>query len=124
MSLRTPLSNAKGLGSAKEGAHHWWIQRLTSIALIPLTIWMTVSIAAFPHVDFNTVQAWIASPVNCVLLMLLLVVSLYHLNLGLQVIIEDYVHVQWLKLSSLIAVNFSCIVLAIIGLFSLLKVAL
>lgn len=124
MSLRTPLSNAKGLGSAKEGAHHWWIQRLTSIALIPLTIWLAVSIAAFPHVDFNTVQGWISSPVNCVLLMLLLVVLLYHLNLGLQVIIEDYVHAQWLKLSSLIGVNFSCILLGIIGLFSLLKVAL
>lgn len=123
MSLRTPLSLAKGLGSAKEGTHHWWMQRLTSIALVPLTIWLTLAVAALPHTDYATVYAWMASPVSCVLLMLTTIVMLLHLNLGVQVIIEDYVHVYWLKMVSIITLNFSCILLGIIGLYSLLKVA-
>lgn len=123
MSLRTPLSAAKGLGSAKEGTHHWWMQRLTSIGLVPLTIWLALSIAMLPHIDYAAVHAWMASPVSCVLLVLTMVAMLFHLNLGVQVIIEDYVHVHWLKMTSIIALNFSCIILGIIGLYSLLKVA-
>ena len=123
MSLRTPLSNVKGLGSAKEGAHHWWMQRLTSIALIPLTLWLAFSIASFSAMSYTTIVIWMQSPLVAVSLALLVVVMLYHLQLGGQVIIEDYVG-GWLRIASLILLNFASIALAFIGLFSIIKVSL
>lgn len=123
MSLRTPLSNVKGLGSAKEGAHHWWMQRLTSIALVPLTLWLAFSIASFSTMSYTTIVIWMQSPLVAVSLALLVVVMLYHLQLGAQVIIEDYVG-GWLRIASLILLNFASIVLAFIGLFSIIKVSL
>ncbi len=123
MSLRTPLANVKGLGSAKEGAHHWWMQRLTSIALLPLTLWLAFSIASFGNMSYLSVVTWMQSPLVAVSLALLVVVLLYHLQLGVQVIIEDYVG-GWLRIASLIMLNFACIVLAFLGLFSIIKVSL
>ncbi|OUV63209.1 MAG: succinate dehydrogenase, hydrophobic membrane anchor protein [Gammaproteobacteria bacterium TMED119] len=123
MSLRTPLSNVKGLGSAKEGAHHWWMQRLTSIALLPLTLWLAFSVASFGSMSYLSVVAWMQSPLVAVAAALLVVVLLYHLQLGAQVIIEDYVG-GWLRITSLIMLNFACIALAFLGLFSIIKVSL
>lgn len=123
MSLRTPLSNAKGLGSAKEGAHHWWAQRLTSIALVPLTIWFAYSIASFGEYSYDAVVIWMQSPLVAVALALLVVTMFYHAQLGIQVIIEDYVG-GWRKVASLILLNFVCISLVFMGLFSIIKVSL
>lgn len=123
MSLRTPLSAARGLGSAKEGAHHWWAQRLTSVALVPLTVWLAFSIASFGNYNYAAVIAWMQSPVVAVALALLVVSLFYHAQLGLQVILEDYVR-GGLKVASLIMVNFACIALVFIGLFSIIKVSL
>ena len=123
MSLRTPLSNAKGLGSAKEGAHHWWAQRLTSIALVPLTIWFAFCIASIGEISYQSVVTWMQSPWVAVALALLIVSMFYHLQLGAQVIIEDYVG-GWLKVTSLIVLNFACIALSFMGLFSIIKVSL
>ncbi len=123
MSLRTPLSHAKGLGSAKEGAHHWWAQRLTSIALVPLTILLAFCIASFDDFSYQTVVEWMQSPWVAVGLSLLVVTTFYHVQLGIQVIIEDYVG-GWLKIASLIALNFACIALVFMGLFSIIKVSL
>ena len=123
MSLRTPLSNAKGLGSAKEGAHHWWVQRLTSIALVPLTVMLVFCIAGLTDYSYGTVLTWMQSPWVAVGLSLLMVAMFYHIQLGIQVILEDYVH-GWLKVASLIALNFACIVLVFMGLFSIIKVSL
>ncbi len=123
MSLRTPLANVKGLGSAKEGAHHWWMQRLTSIALVPLTLWLAFSIASFGNMTYLSIVAWMQSPLVAVSAALLIVVLLYHLQLGAQVIIEDYVG-GWLRITSLIMLNFACIALAFLGLFSIIKVSL
>ena len=123
MNLRTPLSNAKGLGSAKEGASHWWVQRLTSLALVPLTLWLAYSLAAFGEVSYQAVLVWMQSPVVAVSLALLVVVLFYHVQLGVQVILEDYVH-GWLKIASLILLNFACISLVFIGLFSIIKVSI
>ncbi|RCL46726.1 MAG: succinate dehydrogenase, hydrophobic membrane anchor protein [Candidatus Thioglobus sp.] len=123
MSLRTPLSNVKGLGSAKEGAHHWWMQRLTSVALLPLTLWLAFSVASFGSMSYLSVVAWMQSPLVAVAAALLVVVLLYHLQLGAQVIIEDYVG-GWLRITSLIMLNFACIALAFLGLFSIIKVSL
>lgn len=123
MSLRTPLSQAKGLGSAKEGAHHWWAQRLTSVALVPLMLWLVVTLASWGEFTYGDAIAWMQSPLVAVGLALLVVVMFYHLQLGVQVIIEDYVH-GWLKIVSLVLLNFACISLAFIGLFSIIKVSL
>ena len=123
MSLRTPLSAAKGLGSAKEGAHHWWVQRLTSIALVPLMLWLIISLALLGNLSYESAVAWVQSPFVAVGLSLLVVVMFYHVQLGVQVIIEDYVH-GWLKITSIILLNFACIALVFIGLFSIIKVAL
>ena len=123
MSLRTPLSHAKGLGSAKEGAGHWWAQRLTSIALVPLTLWLVVAIASFGELSYGSAIEWMQSPLVAVALALLVVVMFYHVQLGLQVIIEDYVH-GWLKIISLVLVNFACIAFVFMGLFSIIKVSL
>ena len=87
---RTPLSRARGLGSAKEGVHHWWLQRVTAIALIPLVVWFAISLVMLTGADFAVVRAWIGSPLVMVLLTLTIVVGLYHGQLGLQVVWEDY----------------------------------
>ena len=123
MSLRTPLSAAKGLGSAKEGAHHWWVQRLTSIALVPLMLWFVISLALLGNLSYESAVAWVQFPFVAVGLSLLVVVMFYHVQLGVQVIIEDYVH-GWLKITSIILLNFACIAFVFIGLFSIIKVAL
>ena len=123
MSLRTPLANVRGLGSAKEGAHHWWMQNLTSIALIPLTLWLAYSIASFGGMSYEEITAWMQSPLVSVSLALLVVVMIYHAQLGIQVIIEDYVG-GWLRIASLITLNFTCIALVFLALFSIIKVSL
>jgi succinate dehydrogenase / fumarate reductase membrane anchor subunit len=87
---RTPLARARGLGSAKEGVHHWWAQRLTAIALIPLVVWFAISLVMLSGAEFNVVRAWIASPLVMVMLILTIGIGLHHGQLGLQVVWEDY----------------------------------
>ena len=88
--FRSPLSRARGLGSAKEGTHHWWLQRVTAIALIPLVVWFAISLVMLSGADYAVARAWIGSPLVMVLLTLTIVVGLYHGQLGLQVVWEDY----------------------------------
>jgi succinate dehydrogenase / fumarate reductase membrane anchor subunit len=123
MSLRTPLSEAKGLGSAKEGVAHWWLQRLTAIALIPLAIWLAFAVSMLGDASYETIRALLETPYVAVLLILLVAATFYHTQLGLQVIVEDYVH-GWLKVVTLIVINFLCIALAVIGILALLKIFL
>ncbi len=124
MMLRTPLARARGLGSAKDGVAHWWWQRLTSLALVPLSLWFVVSVVPLAGADHAAVAAWMASPWVAVLLVLFVGVLFHHLQLGLQVVLEDYVHLEWLKLTSLIAMKFVAVVLAAAGIFAVLRVAL
>ena len=112
MSLRTPLGKVRGLGSAKEGLQHWWWQRLTAIALVPLTLWFVVVVIAYCDADYAAVSAFVAHPIATVALLLLVMAVFYHAQLGLQVVIEDYVHVEWVKLAALITVKFALIVMA------------
>ena len=93
--FRTPLSRARGLGSAKDGLHHWWMQRVTAIALIPLVVWFAISLVMLTGADFAVVRAWIGSPLVMVLLTLTIGVGLYHGQLGLQVVWEDYTDGAW-----------------------------
>ncbi len=87
---RTPLARARGLGSAKDGVHHWWIQRLTAIALIPLVVWFAISLVMLSGADYQMARAWIGSPLVMVLLILTIGVGLHHAQLGMQVVWEDY----------------------------------
>lgn len=118
---RAPLAVARGLGSGKSGMHHWWMQRLTAIALLPLVAWFVVSMIALARQDRAHVLAWLHSPINAVVLSLFLVVSLYHANLGLQKIYEDYVQARWLQLASRIATSYLAVFLGFAGVFALLR---
>lgn len=124
MRLRTPLSQARGLGAAHEGIHHWWTQRLTALALIPLSLWLVASIISIMGADYETAVAWLRSPVAAVLLLLFIAAAFYHAQLGMQVVLEDYVHVGWAKVATIIVSKFLMIVLAFVAGFAVLKVAL
>src|SRR5690606_20285461 len=106
MSYRTPLGRVLGLGSAHEGVGHWWIQRLTAVALIPLTLWLFFALVALGSPDYQTVREWMSTPVNAVLASLLVLTLSYHSRLGVQVVVEDYVHHRGLKLAALVLVDF------------------
>ncbi|WP_067562191.1 succinate dehydrogenase, hydrophobic membrane anchor protein [Halofilum ochraceum] len=124
MSLRTPLAAARGLGSAKEGVEHWWKQRLTAIALVPLLLWFGFSVALLGTADYYTVMGWLAHPVNAGLMILVLSVGLWHGMLGLQVVIEDYIATEWKKITVLLLVQFASVILALAGILAVLRIAL
>ena len=118
------LGKIKGMGSAKSGTSHWWMQRVTALALVPLVVWFLVSIIALIDADHATMVAWIANPFVGVLLSVFMVMLFYHLMLGVQVVIEDYVHNELLKMSSLILLKFSIALVGLSGLFFILKITL
>ena len=124
MSLRSPLGKVRGLGSAKEGVAHWWAQRMTAVALVPLMIWFVASICAMTGADYDAVRTWIATPMVSIMLVLLTLAVFHHAQLGLQVVLEDYVHTEWLKIASIAIVKFAAIGLAIANIFSIVKIAL
>jgi len=124
MNLRTPLSRAKGLGSAKEGVEHWWAQRVTAVVLVPLALWTVFSVTTLVGAGYVEVQAWLGSPVNATLLLLFLIAMFHHMHLGLQVVIEDYVPAEAVKLASLIAMRFAVLFLAVWSVVSVLRIAL
>ena len=123
MTMRTPLSRVRGLGSAKDGTHHWWMQRLTAVALLPLSIWFVVSAIMLAGADHAAVSAWLGSPLPAVLMLLLVVALFHHLQLGLQVVIEDYIHGEVAKLVCLIGLKLGSVALAVAAIFAILKVA-
>lgn len=120
MNLRSPLGRVRGLGSAKSGTEHWWAQRLTALALIPLSLWFVASLAAMAGADYATVRAWVDSPLVAALLILLICATFYHAYLGVQVVIEDYVHAEALKVAALVLVAGLSILLAVIAVLSVL----
>lgn len=122
--LRTPLSKAKGLGSAKEGTTHWWRQRLTGLLMVPLMLLLVLCLASLPQADHATFTEWVASPAITVCLILLIGAVFFHAQLGLQVILEDYVSSHGLRTAAIILVGFGCLVFATLGVISVLKIAL
>ena len=124
MSLRSSLGRVRGLGSAKEGVNHFWAQRMTALALIPLSVWFVVSLLSVLDADYDAVKAWVSSPVVAGLLILLIAATFYHAFLGLQVVIEDYIHGEGLKLAALVTVKGASWLLAIIGVISVLVLLL
>jgi succinate dehydrogenase / fumarate reductase membrane anchor subunit len=121
--MRSPLGRAVGLGSAKEGVEHWWRQRLTAVALVPLVLWFVIALVAHVGADRREAVAWLGSPIPAILMIVLIGTAAYHAALGLQVVIEDYVHREWAKLASLIAVRFACLLLGVAGIFAILRMA-
>ena len=95
--LRSPLGRVRGLGSAKGGTHHWWMQRVTSAALLPLTLWFAISAAGLAGAPYEVTRDWIAHPLNAVLLLAAIGLSFHHTAAGVQVIIEDYANQEWVK---------------------------
>jgi succinate dehydrogenase / fumarate reductase membrane anchor subunit len=124
MSLASPLSRVRGLGSAKSGTHHWWQQRLTAVALVPLGLWFIWSLIAVDVTEHASVVRWLREPVTVVLLILLLGALLHHAQLGVQVVIEDYVEPEWQKLACIVMVRFLTIFAGLAGLVALMFVSL
>jgi succinate dehydrogenase / fumarate reductase membrane anchor subunit len=122
MSLRSPLGRVLGTGSAKEGVHHWWLQRLTSIALVPLTIWFVVSLLSLPSFEHVTVISWMAQSWTALLLILFILAATWHSQLGLRVVVEDYVH-GGSKTLTLVVITFIHALVAAASVFAVLKVA-
>ena len=121
-SLRTPLKIARRLGSSKSGVHHWWLQRVTAIALIPLSIWFLFLMGALVQADYQVVLATIAKPVHAIFLIVLSLCLFWHGALGLQVIIEDYVHTRWLELTLQIALRFGALLAALACVLAVLAI--
>ena len=122
--LRTPLARARGLGSARDGLHHWWAQRLTAIALIPLVVWFAISLVMLSGADYDIARAWIGSPLVMVLLILTISIGLHHGQLGIQVVIEDYVHGDGWKLALIVAVRFVAVVFGLAAVVAILRIGL
>jgi succinate dehydrogenase / fumarate reductase membrane anchor subunit len=120
--LRTPLSRARGLGSAKEGVHHFWAQRITAVALIPLVVWFAISLIMMSGADYAVVRAWIGSPVVMVLLTLTIVIGLHHGQLGMQVVIEDYVHNDGVKLALIVLMRFIAVFFGLAAIVAILRI--
>ncbi len=123
MSLRSPMGRVLGLGSAKDGTAHWWAQRVSAAALIPLTLWFAVSLLALPALDYSTVRAWLSVPLSSLLAVLLVAVMTHHSYLGTGVVIEDYVHSAGTKLLSLLLLRFLHVIVGGAGIFAILRVA-
>ena len=122
--FRTPLSRVKGLGSAKEGTDHFWVQRLTAIALVPLVLWLAFSIASLPSMEYVAIREWLSQPFNAIVMILFMTAGFYHSRLGLQMIIEDYIGSHGPRTAAIIAVTFIAVALGITGVFSVLRIAL
>ncbi len=120
--LRSPLGQALGLGSAKNGVEHWWLQRVTAIALMPLTVWFAASLIAHAGDDYGRFIAWLRTPIATILMALLLIALFYHTALGLQVVVEDYVHSR-MKIPALLTIRFGCFALAVAGIMATMRIA-
>ncbi len=123
MSLRSPLGRVLGLGSAKDGTGNWWAQRVTAIALIPLTLWFLFSLLLLPGLDYGTVKTWLALPISSFLAVLLISVLTYHSYLGTTEVIEDYVHTAGMKILMLLLLRFLYVICGGASIFAILRVA-
>ena len=121
---RTPLSRARGLGSAKHGVSHWLSERIGAVALVPLTLWAVFGVLRLAAGDYDFAVAWIHDPLNAVLMVLTIAISFWHMHSGMRVVIEDYIHVVLTKSLLLLLNLFVCGLFGALAVFSILKVAL
>lgn len=123
MNYRTPVKKARGLGSAQTGAAHWWLQRVTAVALAPLSLWFVISLLSVVGESYAQAVAWLGQPWNVVLMGVFMGTLFYHSWLGVKVVIEDYVHAEWLKFLCLILSQFIHFLFAAGSILAILKVA-
>lgn len=122
--LQTPLKRARGLGSARDGTHHFIVQRITALALIPLGLWIIYLGLALVRADYAHARAIVHQPFAAIWLTAFVIATFWHAQLGLQVVIEDYVHTRWLEVTAQLAVKFFCVVGALASVFAIVRVAL
>ncbi len=122
--LRTPLRNARGLGSAKDGVNHWIVQRTTAIALVPLVIWFVASMVAYAGADYDTMIAYLKTPLVSILMALFVIAAFHHMRLGLQVVIEDYIVKEGTRVALLLLISFAVYGTGAAAIFSILKISL
>jgi succinate dehydrogenase / fumarate reductase, membrane anchor subunit len=121
--MRSPLGRVRGLGSAKGGTHHWWMQRVTSAALLPLTIWFALAAASLAGASYEETVAWIGRPWNAVLLLATIGLTFHHTASGMQVILEDYANQEWVKMGGILAIKAICVLLALASALAVLRIA-
>lgn len=123
MSLKTPLNRVRGLGSAREGVTHFWQQRVTAVALVPLSIWFLIVVVSLTHADYETAVETLKRPVIAIPMLLLLLSGFYHMKLGLQVVIEDWIDGDGMKIALLLLNTFFAYAIGLACVFSVLKIA-
>jgi succinate dehydrogenase / fumarate reductase, membrane anchor subunit len=123
MSLKSPLGRVLGLGSAGTGTEHWLGQRLSAVAMVPLTVWFALSLLSLPAMEFPVVSGWVAEPLHAVLLVLLVVALVYHSGLGTQVVAEDYLHSPGLRAVALVVLRLAHVALAVGGIVAVILIA-
>ncbi|MBX9748553.1 MAG: succinate dehydrogenase, hydrophobic membrane anchor protein [Roseococcus sp.] len=121
--LRSPLGRVRGMGSAKSGTHHWWMQRVTSIALLPLTLWFVVSMISLAGASYLETLLWIAQPVNAVLMLVLIGLTFHHMAAGLQVVVEDYVRDEFKRIAFVLIIKAASLLMALASGFAVLRIA-
>ena len=122
--LETPLARVRGLGSAREGAEHWWHERLSSVACLLLYVWLIVSLLTLPALDHRGVTEWLRQPSAAVPMLLLVLATFWHLHMGLRVIVEDYVHDEGNRFLALLLLAFAAWLGAAFAVFAVLRIAL
>lgn len=122
--MRSPLGRARGLGSARAGARHWWLERVTSLALLPLTLWFLCAMVRMIGASRDDVVYWMAGPLPIVLMIALVIATFHHLQLGMQVVIEDYVDNDALRIGSILLVKGLCVLLALACIVAVLRLGL
>ena len=122
--MQSQLGRVRGLGAAKSGVHHWWGERVTGIALVPLSLWFIFSVIGHLGAPHQAMLDWMASPVTIVLMLCLIAAAFHHMHLGLQVVIEDYVHTESVRMVSLLLIRGLTAVLALLAIISVLRLGL
>lgn len=122
--MRSQLGRVRGTGSAHSGVHHWYAERITAIALVPLTLWFIFSMIRLAGAPRLTVVAWAGHPVNTVLLLALIAMTFHHMQLGIQVVLEDYVNAKWLMNVLILLTKAAALLLGLAAAVAVLKLAL
>lgn len=122
--LRSPLGRARGLGSAHAGFHHWWVERVEAVALVPLTIWFIFAVLRLVGAPHQAVIDWLSSPISMVLMLIFIIASFHHLSLGVQTVLDDYVHRPASKLLSVMITKAACALLGLLCIVAVLKIGL
>jgi succinate dehydrogenase / fumarate reductase membrane anchor subunit len=122
--MRSELGRVRGLGAAKSGLEHWWVERVSALALVPLTIWFILSVLSLLGTGQPEMVAWVARPLNAVLLLALIVMTFHHTQLGLQVVYEDYIHNKWRLQAAVLTTKGAAVLLGLTAALAVLKMAL